>query len=168
MVQLQVSRDNFSIKLYFTPKGQTLPLHDFAISGMRTDASAPNPLNRKRFRESRRALLTNPKFYDLTLCWALGNTHQHLWGQTLVLQRAWTSISRHFISSCWHICWQFTQGAFVGRNNERVVHSTGKWVVTTKGWKKASFKGRSLKTFITPHPAIFTTIFQYIKTTQGK
>lgn len=106
MAQLQVNRDNFSMKLDFKPKGQTLPWQDFAISGMRTYASAPKPLSCKQFRESHRALLTNPKFYDLTLCCPLGNTHQHLWGQTLGLQQAWTTISWHFSLLCWHICWQ--------------------------------------------------------------
>lgn len=47
MAQLQVNEDSFSIRLYFKSKGQTLPSHDFTISGMQTYTSASNPLNRK-------------------------------------------------------------------------------------------------------------------------
>ena len=102
--QLQVNKDNFSIRLYFKPKGQTLPSCDFTISGMHTYTSASNPLNRKQLRESHQTLLTNPEFYNLTLCYALGNTHQHLRVKTLALRQARTNIPRHFISSRWHIC----------------------------------------------------------------
>lgn len=51
MAQLQVNEDNFSVRLNFKPKGQTLPSHDFTISGTRTDASASNRLNHKQLRE---------------------------------------------------------------------------------------------------------------------
>lgn len=78
IAQLQLNEYNFSIKLYFKPKGQTSPSPDFTISGMHTYSSAPNLLNRKRLRESCWKLLTNPEFYDLTLCSILSNTHRHL------------------------------------------------------------------------------------------
>lgn len=106
MAQLQVNEEHFSGKLYFKPKGQTLPSHDFAISGMRTYTSASSPLNCKQLKESRQTLLTNPEFYDLRLCYTLGNTHQHLRVKTPVLSQARTNIPRYFISLSWHVCWQ--------------------------------------------------------------
>jgi len=48
MVQLQVNEDNFSVKLYFKPRGQTLPSHDFTISVLCTHTSASNLLNCKQ------------------------------------------------------------------------------------------------------------------------
>lgn len=107
-----INKGNFSIKLYFKPKGQILPSHDYNITSTHTypgSTSAWNLLNYKHLKESRWSLLTNPEFYDLMLRCNVGNTHWNLWSlwlKSLALHQAQTRIPQHFILSHWHIHWQ--------------------------------------------------------------
>lgn len=63
---------------------------------------------------------------------------------------------------------RFAEGAFVDRNNERGAHRTGKWVVTTKDWKKSFFQRKVFENIHYTPPSYFHYNISVHKTTQGK